>query len=342
MNENILAQTIQSLVGGNKGLLAMDESTGTCNQRFAVLGIPETESARRDWREIIVTSPGLGDYISGAILSDETIRQDRKNGVSMLSTLRDAGILPGIKVDRGTLPLAGHPLEKMTAGLDGLRERLQEYFKMGARFAKWRAVFSIGAAIPDQACIETNAYTLAIYAALCQECSIVPIVEPEVLMEGTHTLTRCFSVTAEVLSTVFQKLYIQNVDLENLLLKPSMVLPGKDCPVSSGIEQVADETIRCFRERVPAATGGVAFLSGGQSGELAAAHLNAMHTRQGSRLPWPLTFSFARAIQQPALSIWRGNPDNQPASQAALLHRAKCSQAARMGLYAPAMETSPA
>jgi len=316
----------------------MDESTGTCNKRFAALGIPQTETFRRDWRELIATTPGLGKYISGAILYDETIHQKKRDGTLMVNAIVHAGIIPGIKVDTGAKAMAGFAGEKITEGLDGLRERLAEYFKMGARFAKWRAVITIGNGIPTRACIEANASALARYAALCQEAGLVPIVEPEVLMDGTHDLQVCVTVTEEVLKAVFDQLYLQGVILEGVILKPNMATPGLSCPKQATVNEVADATVQCLLKAVPAAVAGIAFLSGGQAGELASAHLNAMHVRHGSTLPWPLTFSFARAIQQPAMRIWQGEEKNKAAAQQALYHRAKCDDAARRGEYSNAME----
>ena len=338
MNTQELISTVQALVADDKGLLAMDESNPTCDKRFAKLGIPQTEEARRAYRELIVTTPGLGDYISGAILYDETIRQKKKDGSFFIEVIKDAGIIPGIKVDTGAKAMAGFPQEKITEGLDGLRERLREYYQMGARFAKWRAVIAIGDGIPSRGCIEANAHALARYAALCQEVGLVPVVEPEVLMDGEHTLMRCGEVTEKVLRTVFNQLYIQRVMLEGMILKPNMVLPGSACPQQETVDEVADATVACFLRAVPAAVGGVAFLSGGQSAELASARLNAMNVRFKSCLPWPLLFSFARAIQQPALEIWQGKEPNVSAAQKALYHRAKCNWAARRGEYNAAME----
>lgn len=338
MNVQKLIETAKMLVADNKGLLAMDESNPTCNKRFAKLGIPQTEEARRAYRELIVTTPSLGEYISGMILYDETIHQQQKDGTPFVQVITDAGIIPGIKVDIGAKDMAGHPREKITEGLDGLRDRLAEYSQMGARFAKWRAVITIGDGIPSQGCIEANAQTLARYAALCQEAGLVPVVEPEVLMDGVHTLERCCEVTEEVLRTVFNQLYTQRVTLEGMILKPNMVLPGLTCPNQAGVDEVADATVRCLLQAVPAAVPGIAFLSGGQSGELASARLNAMNFRFKSRSPWALAFSFARAIQQPALEIWQGEEANVLAAQQALLHRAKCNWAARRGEYNAAME----
>ena len=338
MNSQNLADTARTLVAGDKGLLAMDESNPTCNKRFANLGIPQTEEARRTWRELIITTPGLGECISGAILYDETIRQQKTDGTPFIKAITNAGIIPGIKVDTGAKEMAGHRGEKITEGLDGLRERLAEYVRMGARFSKWRAVIVIGDGIPSPGCIEANAQTLARYAALCQEAGLVPIVEPEVLMDGGHTLARCCAVTEEVLRTVFNQLYTQRVALEGMILKPNMVLPGLTCPRQETVEEVADATMNCLLRAVPAAVPGIAFLSGGQASELASARLNAMNLRFKARLPWAVTFSFSRAIQQAALEIWRGEEANVPEAQKALRHRAGCNHAARRGEYTTAME----
>ncbi len=282
---------------------------------------------------MIVTTPRLGDCISGAILYDETLRQKTNPGLPFAAALAAAGIVPGIKVDAGAKPLAGHPDEQVTEGLDGLRDRLAEYASMGARFAKWRAVIRIGDAIPSRACIATNAHALARYAALCQEAGLVPIVEPEVLMDGDHTLARCAAVSVEVLHAVFDELDLQGVLLEGMLLKPNMVLPGLAAADQSSVDAVADATVTCLLRTVPAAVPGVAFLSGGQSAKLASARLNAMNVRFRSRLPWAVAFSFARAIQQPALEAWHGRAENVAAAQAALFHRADCNRAARRGDY---------
>jgi fructose-bisphosphate aldolase class I len=337
VTQNLIV-TAKTLVADGKGLLAMDESSPTCDRRFAALNIPQTEEARRAYRELIVTTPGLGEYISGAILYDETIRQKTSNGAPFLKVLLDAGVIPGIKVDLGAKPLAGHPGEKVTEGLDGLRSRLQDYASMGARFAKWRAVITLGDCFPTRGCIAANTHALARYAALCQEAGLVPVVEPEVLMDGEHSLTTCRDATEEVLHSVFKQLRNQGVLLEGMLLKPNMVLPGLDCTKQETVEKVADATVECLLRVVPAAVPGVAFLSGGQSGELASARLNAMNVRFRSRLPWAAAFSFGRAIQRPAIEIWRGEKINVIAAQKALLHRAKCNWAARRGEYTPAME----
>ncbi len=338
MNAPALIDIAKALIADHKGLLAMDESNPTCNKRFARLGIPQTEEARRAYRELIISTPRLGECISGVILYDETIRQQEKDGIPFIKIITDAGIIPGIKVDIGAKDMAAHPGEKITEGLDGLRDRLQEYFQMGARFAKWRAVIPIGEGIPSRSCIEANAHALARYAALCQEIGLVPVVEPEVLMDGGHTLERCREVTQEVLRNVFIQLNCQRALLEGMILKPNMVLPGLNCSCQQSVEKVADATVANLLRTVPAAVPGIAFLSGGQSGELASAHLNAMNVRFNSRLPWALAFSFARAIQQPALEIWLGQETNVKAAQRALLHRARCNRAARRGEYSAATE----
>jgi fructose-bisphosphate aldolase class I len=342
MRSKELVQTAWALVADDKGLLAMDESIPTCNKRFARAGIPRTEEARRAWRELIVTTPGLGECISGVILYDETIRQQKRDGTPFVKVSCDAGILLGIKVDTGTSDLAGHPNEKITEGVDGLRDRLKEYSHMGARFAKWRAVIALGDGIPSRSCFNVNAQVLARYAALCQEVGLVPVVEPEILMEGDHTLERCGEVTEDVLRTVFNQLYAQGVTLEGMLLKPNMVLPGSSCPKQATINEVADATVRCLLRAVPAAVPGITFLSGGQSGELASARLNALNASFKSRFPWALSYSFGRAIQHPALEIWSGQEANVKAAQQALLHRTRCNRAARRGEYTPAMEVTAA
>ena len=333
-----LIPNVRALVAPDKGLLAMDESIPTCHKRFAALGIPQTEEARRSWRELIVTTPGLGEAISGAILFDETLYQKTKKGRPFLDCLQEQGVIPGIKVDAGAKAMAGFPGEKVTEGLDGLRGRLEDYFQMGVRFAKWRTVITIGEGLPTQACLEANMQALARYAALCQEAGIVPIVEPEVLMDGTHTLARCADVSEETLVVLFGQLFTQRVDLRAIILKPSMVLPGKDCPVQESVDEVAEATVTCLLKAVPSAVPGVAFLSGGQSAELATQRLNAMNVNFKSKMPWALTFSYSRAVQQPALDIWAGQDENVAAAQKALYHRAKCNSAARRGEYTPAME----
>jgi fructose-bisphosphate aldolase class I len=340
MNTQALEATAKTMVANSKGLLAIDESIGTCNKRFAKWGIPQTAETRREYRELIVNTPGLGESISGAILYDETIRQRKNDGTPFAKALADMGIIPGIKVDTGAKPLAAFPGEKITEGLDGLRARLAEYVQMGARFAKWRAVIAIGDGIPTPGCIEANAQALARYAALCQEAGLVPVVEPEVLMEGAHTLHTCSEITEKVLRAVFHELYAQRVKLECMILKPNMVLPGSTCPRQETVDEVADATVQCLLRVVPAAVPGIAFLSGGQSGKLASARLNAMNVRFKSRLPWAVAFSFGRAIQEPALEIWHGQQANVEAAQQALYHRARCDKAARSGEYNASMDSS--
>lgn len=335
MNKQDLSKTVKELLAEGKGLLAMDESTHSCNDRFEKIGIAQTESMRRNYRELIITTPGLHECISGAILYDETIRQSASDGTPLVKKLIDAGIIPGIKVDMRAKPMPFFPQEVVTEGLDGLRERLAEYLKMGARFAKWRAVITIDTDIPSYACIEANAHALARYAALCQEEGLVPIVEPEVLMDGSHTIDSCFDVTEKVLKAVFNQLYMQRVSLEHMILKPNMVLAGKTCPEQPSVTQCADATVTCFLRSVPAAVPGIAFLSGGQPSQLATARLNAMNLK---KLPWRLTFSFSRAIQQPALELWKGDEKNKAAAQAMLYFRAKCNASASMGKYVPEME----
>ena len=338
VNTQILEATANMMVADGKGLLAIDESTGTCNKRFAKWDIPQTAEARRQYRELIVNTPGLNESISGAILYNETIRQKMDDGTPFAKALAAIGIIPGIKVDLGAKEMAAFPGERVTEGLDGLRVRLAEYAQMGARFAKWRAVFTIGDSTPSCGCIEANAQALARYAGLSQEAGLVPVVEPEVLMEGDHTLEACSEVTERVLITVFRELHSQRVKLEGMILKPNMVLPGATCNRQESVEEVADATVHCLLRSVPAAVPGVVFLSGGQSGELASARLNAMNGCYKSRLPWQLSFSFGRAIQEPALEIWHGEPANVVAAQEALYHRAKCDRAAHRGEYNAAVE----
>lgn len=323
----------------SKGLLAMDESIGTCNKRFGELDIPQTEEYRRNYRELLVTTSDLGSCLSAAILSDETIHQHKSDGTSFVEILVKAGIIPGIKVDKSTKDMAGFPGEKITEGLDGLRERLKEYQNLGARFAKWRAVIKIGDGIPTRGCIVSNTNALARYAALCQEAGLVPMVEPEVLMDGNHTIEKCATVTEEVLRSLFHQLYEQRVNLQGIILKPNMILPGKDCPVQVDDETIAKATIDCLLRTVPAVVPGITFLSGGQPSIKATSRLNAMHSKNRKPLPWELTFSFSRAIEYPAIEIWRGKKDNIEATQKALYHRACCDYAARRGEYHAAMET---
>lgn len=340
MNKQILKDTIVQLFANGKGLLAMDESNGTCNKRFAEAGIPQTIEMRRQYRELIVTTPGLNESIGGAILYDETIRQQTKDGILMADVLEKAGIIPGIKVDMGAKPMACFPYEKITEGLDGLRERLAEYKQMGVRFAKWRAVIKICTHIPTSSCIQANTHALSRYAALCQEAGIVPIVEPEVLMAGNHTLQQCYDVTEEVLKALFYQLYQFRINLEGIILKPNMVIAGTENATLNNIDEVARATVNCLLASVPATVPAIAFLSGGQSPKDAAAHLNAINKNYKSHLPWIVSFSFARAIQQPALDLWKGQETNVEEAQKILYRRAKLVAAARLGDYDTGMEKS--
>jgi len=331
-----LSATAKALVAPGKGILAADESSGTIKKRFDSISTESTEDNRRAYREMLFTTKGAADFISGVILFDETIRQNAADGTPLVKILEDQGIIPGIKVDLGAKPLAGAEGETVTEGLDGLRERLAEYHSLGARFAKWRATYSITDTLPSAYCIDVNAHALARYAALCQEAGIVPIVEPEVLMDGDHTIERSFEVTTAVLDALYEALYLQRVRLDGSLLKPNMVLSGYSCPQQASVEEVAEATVRCFRATVPAAVPGIVFLSGGQSDELATAHLNAMNTLDGR--PWQLSFSYGRALQAPALKAWKGEAANVDAGKDAFLHRAKLNSAARSGSYTPEME----
>ena len=343
MNALALNQTARLLVADDKGLLAIDESNATCNKRFAAQGIAQTESTRRAYRELIITTPQLNESISGVILYDETIRQQTEDGRAFAGILAEAGITPGIKVDIGAKALAGHPGETITEGLDGLRERLQEYRQLGARFAKWRAVISLGDCLPSRGCIEANAHALARYAALCQEAGLVPVVEAEILMDGDHSRERSRAATDEMLQAVFRQLYDQRVMLEGMILKPNMVLPGLASATQATVDEAADATLCCLMRVVPAAVPGIAFLSGGQSAELATARLNAMNVRSAAlpwKVPWALTFSFGRAIQQSALEIWNGHAANVLAAQNALRRRAMLDRLARRGEYRVALETA--
>ena len=329
---------MRELLAHDKGLLAIDESVMTCNQRFAAIGIPETTEERRAYRELLVCTPRLDESISGAILFDETIHQRTLDGVPFVTVLTNAGIIPGIKVDTGRRAMPRHRGETLTHGLVGLGGRLVEYAELGARFAKWRAAFSIGDTTPSRNCVSANAQSLARYAKLCQDMGIVPIVEPEVLMEGTHSLQRCFDVTHDVLGTVFAALHEHDVALEAMLLKPNMVLPGLTCVTQDSVHDVSGATLECLLHVVPHDVAGITFLSGGQSPALASARLNAMNSETGEDLPWPLSFSFGRALQQPALQTWSGRDDEVGAAQLALEHRARCNRAARKGEYTPGME----
>ena len=332
-----MAQTAAAMVADGKGILAIDESLPTIKKRFDTIDLESTEENRRTYRELLITAPGGEEFISGMILFDETIRQKTREGVPFPTAMIEKGIMPGIKVDTGAKNLAGHPGEKVTEGLDGLRDRLAEYRDLGARFAKWRAVITIGENIPTAACIETNAHALARYAGLCQEAGIVPMVEPEVLMDADNDIDTCYEVTGKTLRTVFHALYSQAVAMEHTILKTNMVISGKQCLRQAGVQEVADKTVRCLLNTVPAALPGIVFLSGGQSAELATAHLNAMN-RSYDGLPWPLSFSYGRALQEPCLKNWAGNPENLGAAQAALLHREKCNSLACLGQYSDMLE----
>ena len=327
-----LAETAQAMVAPGKGIIAIDESTATIAKRFASVGIENTEENRRAYRELLLTTPKLSDYISGAILFDETIRQKTKDGVPFAKYMADHGMIPGIKVDKGTHNLAGFPGEVVTEGLDGLRERLQEYYKLGARFAKWRAVINIGEDIPSGTCIEANCHALARYAALCQEQGLVPMVEPEVLMDGDHDIETCYEVTEVTLRSLFDALYNQNVMLEGTILKASMVVPGKGCDEQASVEEVAESTLMCLKSAVPAILPGIVFLSGGQSDEAATAHLDAMN-RMGPN-PWPLSFSYGRAMQQAALKLWSQDmAGNYAKAQQTVFERAKANGLAALGQW---------
>ncbi len=336
MNATTLESTARQLVSPGRGILAADESTGTIKKRFDTIGVESTETNRRDYREILFTTAGAEKHISGVITFDETIRQSASDGTPFPKLLSGSGIVPGIKVDKGAKPMAGFPGEKVTEGLDGLRDRLAEYAGLGARFAKWRAVITIGDGIPTMACIRANAHALARYAALCQEADLVPIVEPEVLMDGDHTIERCEEVTFATLRSVYHELREERVHLEGTLLKPNMVLPGKDCPTQASDEQIAEATVRCFSRVVPVAVPGIVFLSGGQTPEQATSRLNAMNAV--GQHPWQLSFSYGRALQEPVLRAWAGKKENADKARAAFLHRAELNGAARYGRYTQDME----
>lgn len=335
-NEEKLGATARAMVVAGKGILAVDETTPTCTKRFAEFGIESTEDSRRAYRELLLTTPGIEDYISGVIMFDETIRQSAADGRRIVDVLIDVGVLPGIKVDTGPGPLANAPGETVTEGLDRLAERLDEYREIGARFTKWRAVIRIGREIPSRYCIERNAHALGRYASLVQEAGLVPIVEPEVLMNGEHEIQRCREVTEEVLYSLFDQLTSQRCFLEGIILKPNMITSGKECPIQADSREIADHTLQALRHCVPATVPGIAFLSGGQTGEEACQNLNEM-TGNGM-LPWELTFSFGRALQYPALQVWDGKAGNVRAAQSAFLHRARMSSMARAGTYSPSAE----
>jgi fructose-bisphosphate aldolase, class I len=340
MNTQELAATAHAIVDKHRGILAADESTSTIGKRFNSIKLESTEESRRSYREMLFTTPGAGEYISGVILYDETMRQKTKSGVPFPAYLSQQGMIPGIKVDTGAKPLAGYPGETVTEGLDGLRERLVEYYKLGARFAKWRAVIDIGSGIPTSYAIDANAHALARYAALCQENGIVPIVEPEVLMDGAHTLERCEEVTNVVLQRVFTHLFDARIVLEGMVLKPNMVISGKKCAQQASAVEVAQATVRTLKRHVPSAVPGIAFLSGGQSPTEATLHLNLMNA--AGPLPWALTFSYGRALQETALSAWGGNPAGFANGQKALFIRAKLNGLAAGGTYKTSMESSAA
>jgi fructose-bisphosphate aldolase, class I len=331
-----LTHVARAIVAPGKGILAADESSGTIEKRFRSIQVESTEEHRRAYRELLFTTDGAGEFISGVILFDETIRQRAADGTPFPDVLDRQGIIPGIKVDTGAKELAGFPGEKVTEGLDGLRGRLASYRDLGARFTKWRAVIAIGDGIPTRTCIDANAEALARFAALSQEAGLVPIVEPEVLMDGAHTIERCDDVTADTLGAVFAALRAHRVRLDGTLPKPNMVLSGRDCPEQAGVQQVADATVRCLRDAVPASVPGIVFLSGGQTDEAATAHLNAMN--QLGPQPWQLSFSYGRALQAPALKAWKGEAANAPSAQRAFHHRARLNGAARFGRYSEDME----
>jgi fructose-bisphosphate aldolase, class I len=333
-----LESTAAALVASGKGILAADETPRTLTRRFDALNIHSTPETRRMYREMLFTTSGIARFISGAIMQDETIHQQSSNGTPFATVLSQQRIIPGIKVDAGAKPLAGAPDETVTEGLDGLRDRLKDYAQMGARFAKWRAVIHIGDSLPTSRCVLANAHALARYAALCQEQGLVPIVEPEVLMDGSHTIERCEEVTGQVLQATFEALFEQRVCLEGMLLKPNMVIAAKECPHQASVEEVAQATLRCLRRRAPAAVPGIVFLSGGQTHLAATSHLNAINQLDGPK-PWKLSFSFGRALQDEALRAWRERPENVPLGQRAFAHRVECVSSAAQGRYSRAMET---
>jgi fructose-bisphosphate aldolase, class I len=340
MDAKLMTETARAMVATGKGLLAADESAGTCKKRFDSVNVESTEENRRAYRELLFTTPGLPQFVSGVILFDETIRQTTKDGVPFAEYLKKNNILPGIKVDAGAQDMALHPGEKVTEGLDKLAARMQQYFGLGARFAKWRAVITIGNGIPSPACIKANAHALARYSAICQEASIVPIVEPEVLLDGDHTVEQSESVHQDTLAALFHELERQDVSLEHVILKASMVVSGKENARQAGVPEVAERTLRVLKRTVPAALPGVVFLSGGQADENATAHLDAMNRLGGA--PWPLTFSYSRALQAVALKAWRGSPANVAAAQKAFHHRARMNSFAAKGQWTPKLEKEAA
>jgi len=338
MNRSELEGIARAMVAPGRGILAADESTGTIKKRFDAIKVENTEENRRAYREMLFSAQGIAEHISGVIMYDETLRQKTRAGVPFPELLAKLGIVPGIKVDAGAKPLAGFPGETITEGLDGLRDRFAEYHKLGARFAKWRAVIDIGTGIPTAFAIEANAHALARYAALSQEAGIAPIVEPEVLMDGDHTIERCEEVTDAVLEAVFGQLFAHQVHLEGMVLKPNMVIAGKKCAKRASPPQVAEATLRCLRRHVPIAVPGIAFLSGGQSEAEATEHLSLMN--QAAELPWELTFSYGRALQESALKAWGGRAENLAAGQKAFLHRARLNGLARRGKYTASLEAA--
>jgi fructose-bisphosphate aldolase class I len=332
-------ETVRAIVADGKGILAADETVRTITKRFVPRAIESTADSRRDYREMLFATPGIGAYIGGAILQDETIHQKSSKGTPLPELLAKEGVIPGIKVDQGAKPLAGSPGERVTEGLDGLRERLEEYRGLGARFAKWRAVIRIGDGLPSETCVAVNAHALGRYAALCQEQGLVPIVEPEVLMDGSHTIERCEQVTERVLHAVFDELFEQRVALEGMLLKPNMIISGGECPRQASVQEVAIATLRVLTRHVPPAVPGIVFLSGGQDPVRATEHLNAINDLDVPK-PWKLSFSYGRALQDEALDAWRGRNEKVLAGQHAFYHRAQCDSAAAMGRYTSVMETS--
>jgi fructose-bisphosphate aldolase class I len=337
MDKNSLKDIAHKMVADGKGILAADESTGTIKKRFDTIALESTEDSRRDYREMLFRSDeAMQSAISGVILYDETIRQKAADGTTLVSLIEQAGSIPGIKVDTGAKDMAGHPNEKVTEGLDGLRERLEEYFELGARFAKWRAVINIGDGIPSRGCISANTHALARYAALCQENGIVPIVEPEVIMDGSHTAETCYEVTSSVLSALYAQLDEQNVYLEGSILKPNMIVSGTECPTQASVQQVAEMTLDCFNKCVPQDVPGIVFLSGGQSDELATAHLDAIN-KMGPH-SWKISFSYGRALQAAPLKTWSGKPENVSAAQAAFTHRASMNKLASLGEWNTSLE----
>ena len=337
MNRQKLSDVANAMVAPGKGILAMDESNPTCKRRFDSIGVEADEESRRAYRELLITAQGSSEYLSGYILFDETIRQTTLDGQAFPEMIASAGSIPGIKVDKGTIDMPGHPGEKFTQGLDGLGERLIEYREMGAGFAKWRAVITIGDGLPSNACIEANMQSLAMYASICQDADIVPIVEPEVLIDGDHNIETCELVTRATIRSLYRALAEQDVFLEGTILKPSMVVSGKDCPQQAGVDEVAEKTIACLKNSVPAASPGIVFLSGGQATVQSTVHLNAMNA-VGVNLPWRLSFSYGRALQEPALKAWAGDAANAVLAQDALALRARLNGAATLGQYKPDME----